>query len=152
MSINYRYPGSIPFTKSYESVFFGRDEDIERLSTFISVENVSVLYGKSGLGKSSLLNAGVLPRLEKDHQVLTIPLRFGSWTKENRKHPLDIAAETLMDFTREQTFLDKIERDDISLWQGIRSVQIAHQNHSTILLVLDQFEELFTYPEGGKRE
>jgi len=63
MGAKYRYPGSKPFEASEKNLFFGREDDIERLSESIQVEQLLVLYGKSGLGKSSLLNAGVLPKL-----------------------------------------------------------------------------------------
>ena len=43
-----RYPGSLPFTKLDEWVFFGRDADIATLTTLINIEKVVVLYGKSG--------------------------------------------------------------------------------------------------------
>ena len=59
-----RYPGIRPFERKDQAIFFGRDTDIEHLSRIISLEKFVVLNGKSGLGKSSLLNAGVIPELE----------------------------------------------------------------------------------------
>jgi hypothetical protein len=143
-----RYPGSRPFTRDDETLFFGRDEDIARLTTFIKVERTTVLYGKSGLGKTSLLNAGALPRLENEHQYCIIPIRFGSYTQGNLKHPLDIAEEQIARNDHHESFLSKIESEDISLWQHIKSLEQALSNQTTFLLVFDQFEELFTYPEG----
>jgi hypothetical protein len=143
-----RYPGSRPFTRDDESLFFGRDEDISRLATFITVEKTTVLYGKSGLGKSSLLNAGVIPKLEKENQYCVLPVRLGSYTQESLKHPLDIVEEKIAEFYHQESFLDKIEPEDISLWQQIKSLELTLPNPTTFLLVLDQFEELFTYPEG----
>ncbi|MFQ5628944.1 MAG: hypothetical protein ACE5I1_09305, partial [bacterium] len=152
----YRYPGSSPFTREYEKLFFGRDEDIARLSTFIRVEKISVLYGKSGLGKTSLLNAGTLPRLEREHRFLIIPLRFGSFTEETPQYPLDIVKEKLSRFAKENisgyspqgSFLNKIEPLNISLWQQCKNMQLALEDGARIVLVFDQFEELFTYTDG----
>lgn len=144
-----RYPGSKPFTRDDEKLFFGRDEDIARLTTFIQVERTTVLYGKSGLGKTSLLNAGVLPKLESEHQYRIIPVRFGSHTQGNLKHPLDIVGEEIAGLhSDKKTFLDEIEPEDISLWQHIKSLELALPNQTAFLLVFDQFEELFTYPDG----
>lgn len=143
-----RYPGSRPFTQDDEALFFGRDEDIAKLTTFITVENITVLYGRSGLGKTSLLNAGVLPKLENEHQYCIIPVRFGSWVQDNRKHPLDIVEEKFEEMTRQENFLNNIESEDISLWQHIKNLELTLPNQTTLLLVFDQFEELFTYPEG----
>ena len=54
-----RYLGVQPFKTSDKHIFFGRDEDIENLHDFIILEKLIVLFGKSGYGKSSLLNAGI---------------------------------------------------------------------------------------------
>jgi hypothetical protein len=143
-----RYPGSRPFTQDDLALFFGRDEDIAKLTTFISVEKMTVLYGKSGLGKTSLLTAGVLPILEKEHQYCIIPVRFGSFTHDSRKHPLDIVEEQLAARIQQETFLSHIESEDISLWQRLKNLEWTLPTQPTFLLVFDQFEELFTYPEG----
>ena len=90
-----RYPGSKPFTLAYQGVFFGRDEDIKGLMKYVQTERITVLYAKSGLGKSSLLNAGVLPRLEKEYGYLSIPVRFQAHTKEKKELPLDILQERI---------------------------------------------------------
>jgi hypothetical protein len=143
-----RYPGSRPFTRDDEALFFGRDNDITSLTTFIKVEKTIVLYGKSGLGKTSLLNAGVLPKLENEHQFRVLPLRFGGYLQGSLKHPLDIVEEKMAGFCQQECFLSKVESEDISLWQHIKSLEWALPNPTTFLLVFDQFEELFTYPEG----
>ncbi|HEV7747675.1 MAG TPA: hypothetical protein VGO56_21930 [Pyrinomonadaceae bacterium] len=143
-----RYPGSRPFTQDDEALFFGRVEDITKLTTFITVEKLTVLYGKSGLGKTSLLTAGVLPILENEHQYCIIPVRFGSFTHDNRKHPLDIVEEQLAGRIQQNTFLSLIESEDISLWQRLKNQELTLPTQPTFLLVFDQFEELFTYPEG----
>lgn len=61
------YPGLRPFEKDEWSIFFGREmisgEVVERL---IEKQFVA-LHGDSGCGKSSLIRAGVMPRLERDH-------------------------------------------------------------------------------------
>jgi hypothetical protein len=143
-----RYPGSRPFDRADESVFFGRNGDIDRLTTFISVENTTVLYGKSGLGKTSLLNAGVLPKLEREQQYRIIPLRFGSYIQSNLTHPLDIVEEQIAKSYQPASFLNKIESESISLWQHIKSLESALPKETCLVLVFDQFEELFTYPRG----
>lgn len=148
LTLRARYPGSRPFTQDDEALFFGRDEDITKLTTFITVEKMTVLYGKSGLGKTSLLTAGVLPVLVNEHEYYFIPVRFGSFTHDSRKHPLDIVEEQLAARTEQKTFLSQIESEDISLWQLLKNLELTLPTQPTFLLVFDQFEELFTYPEG----
>jgi len=62
----YRYPGIQPFSGRQKNLFFGRDNDRERLLSLLLLEKLTVLFGKSGYGKSSLLNAGIAPGLEKE--------------------------------------------------------------------------------------
>ena len=79
MGTKYRYPGSRPFETADKNLFFGREDDIERLSDSIKVEDFLVIYGKSGLGKSSLLNAGVLPKLQQTGEYDVNVVRLGSF-------------------------------------------------------------------------
>ena len=69
---NYRYPGTRPFEEKDSHLFFGRSQDIERLYNRIFVEKMTVLHGKSGLGKTSLLQAGILPKLRQDSDCCVV--------------------------------------------------------------------------------
>jgi len=60
--IRYRYPGVRPFDTTQSGQFFGRRRDILDLLDRITLEKLVVVFGKSGYGKSSLLNAGILPK------------------------------------------------------------------------------------------
>ena len=60
-----RYPGLKPFERSQQAVFHGREEDVQRLGNLILRERLVVLFAKSGIGKTSLLQAGVAPELER---------------------------------------------------------------------------------------
>jgi len=55
--------GLAPFDAAHSTVFFGRDAAIERVLAKLSTARFLLLIGASGVGKSSLLRAGVLPRL-----------------------------------------------------------------------------------------
>ena len=67
-----RYPGTRPFSDAEQALFFGREEDFDHLSKLILLEKLVVFYGKSGYGKSSLLNAKVLPYLIEKKQFICI--------------------------------------------------------------------------------
>ena len=58
-----RYPGVKPFATTEQELFFGRDRDIEDLWNLLWLSKLVVLFGKSGYGKSSLINAGILPEI-----------------------------------------------------------------------------------------
>ena len=142
-----RYPGSIPFTVEYKDLFFGRDEDIKELCLLVNVENLSVLYGKSGLGKSSLLNAGALPQLETENDYLPLEVRFNNYVEGNPQKPVGIFIQKITEDRQPESFLNKIH-EYVSFWQYLKSIQFQNQDKKYILLILDQFEEIFTYPEG----
>jgi hypothetical protein len=74
------YPGTVtplrglsPFAESERDVFFGRDRECEELARLVIGEGfrAGLLYGPAGVGKSSLLRAGVIPHL-RDHGVMVI--------------------------------------------------------------------------------
>ena len=64
-----RYPGVQPFKTEQADLFFGRDDDRERLLNLLLLEKLLVLFGKSGYGKSSLLNAGIIPDLDDENPI-----------------------------------------------------------------------------------
>lgn len=57
------YPGHDAYSEDQAGLLFGRDEDAERLFTLVRERRVVVLEGSPGVGKNSLINAGLLPRL-----------------------------------------------------------------------------------------
>jgi len=144
-----RYPGSKPFTIEYQQLFFGRDKDIAELSKMNNIQKITVLDGKSGLGKSSLLNAGAIPKLQKDKNYQPIFVRFGSYSELQPTFPLDVFNLKIAEQIQSQsTVLQTIDNESQSLWQTFKTYQLSHPTNQTVLLVFDQFEELFTYPHG----
>ncbi|HFA49352.1 MAG TPA: hypothetical protein ENJ95_10080, partial [Bacteroidetes bacterium] len=90
-NLPYRYPGVQPFTTGQANVFFGREHDTSELYRMLRREPLVVLYGKSGLGKSSLINAGIIPECRKTGEFAPITIRFGAWTEGTVDTPLGIA-------------------------------------------------------------
>jgi hypothetical protein len=101
------------------------------------------LYGKSGLGKSSLLDAGVLPRLEAERRYFIIPLRVGGYTPGDLKHPLDIVDEKPAGLFPQENFLNIIELNTAkaatqSRFPGVNAVAFcAQQPHLRFALLMD---------------
>jgi len=147
MSKNYRYPGSKPFSQEDTSVYFGRSKDIDNLYKYVNVENLVVLYGKSGLGKSSLINAGLLERLH-EKEFLPMPIRFNNYLQGSNTNPLQIAVQKIVGEEKTDCFLNRIEDEQITLWQYLKSIELKAEKNLKFVLIFDQFEELFTFPEG----
>src|ERR1043165_4937819 len=57
------YPGPRPFQSEECGIFFGRAAETRDLFSYISAQRAVLLYSASGAGKTSLINAGVIPKL-----------------------------------------------------------------------------------------
>jgi energy-coupling factor transporter ATP-binding protein EcfA2 len=62
------YPGLRPFTLDEDLVFFGREPMIDDIIDLLAKRCLILVHGSSGSGKSSLILAGVLPRLARQHR------------------------------------------------------------------------------------
>ena len=142
----HRYPGVRPFEPEDKALFFGRDLDISDLCEMVRAERLVVLFGKSGYGKSSLLNAGVVPKLRS--YMKTFEVRFNEWDAKQTsllkilvdKTPLPVKLRS------NAQFLGKLEQN---LWTHFK--QLENEEKNSYLLVFDQFEEFFSYPVKAQR-
>ncbi|SDZ75568.1 hypothetical protein SAMN05660964_00148 [Thiothrix caldifontis] len=64
MSVIAPYPGLRPYHEDEQDKFFGRDADAEVLIDKVLTNRLTLLFAASGVGKSSLLQAAVIPRLK----------------------------------------------------------------------------------------
>src|SRR5689334_14962830 len=159
---SYRYPGPRPFEENDINLFFGRERDKKNLLTFINVEQLLVLFSKSGLGKSSLINAAIIPELrKKDYEIIVC--RFNSYVNKERdanigfepQSPLQkLFSEVKSKLNTSTTFLDTLFKnsEELSLWHQFKNLQISGSEKKTYFIFFDQFEELFTYPADQVKE
>ncbi len=68
------YKGAESFTRADSAIFEGRGEERTRLANRLLARRLVLLYGESGSGKTSLLQAGIQPELERQHAGLAITL------------------------------------------------------------------------------
>ena len=144
----YRYPGIQPFNQKQHSIFYGRNKDIDALFRLITLEKEVLLYGKSGLGKSSLINAGLIHKIKEETKYIPILIRFGGYSINKTDSPISIIKSTLSNNLGDSKndYLRNIISEDLSLWRKIKNHQIETSKNNFIL-IFDQFEELFTYPK-----
>ena len=159
-SKKFRYVGVAPFTTEQEQIFFGREQDGQNLTQLILAKQQVLLYSKSGMGKSSLINASVFPQLPEEWQIIFV--RFNAYQESNTFTLLDKLLAALPN--SKTTYLDKIIENENSLWYTLKSRQdekitaeksnvknternIVLSKEAETLLIFDQFEELFSYPE-----
>lgn len=118
-----------PRTKD-AAIFFGREQETEKLVTLIQTYRLTILYGESGTGKTSLLQAAVLPRLEEEQQYIVAYARpLGD--------PLPAIHEALSIVFR-NALGKEIHATDLR-----EMIEEALPEGRQLLIVLDQFEEFF---------
>jgi hypothetical protein len=158
-TLSRRYPGVQPFKTEQANLFFGRGDDRDRLLNLILLEKLMVLFGKSGYGKSSLLNAGLIPDLEAENQrrklnYVPISVRFTSWGGASddslvNKFLLQLRKAVPV-IEPDARFLQNTEGVQQTLWVECKLRQT--QDKPRFVLLFDQFEEFFTYPMGQQNE
>ena len=144
------YVGPRPFEREERQLFFGRYKEIRNLLSLAFAHRVIILYAQSGAGKTSLLNAGMIPLLEEqDFEVLPIA-RVGGLIPEGVK------PERIPNLYVFNSLLSCAKGDidsliQMSLAQFLK--ELPHRKNkeglpSPRFLIFDQFEELFTlFPE-----
>ena len=71
------FPGPKPYREDQKDFFFGRSSEIEQLTSLVLSTSAVLLYAQSGSGKSSLLQAGLVPSLEDFGYRILPTVRFG---------------------------------------------------------------------------
>ena len=115
-----------PYTPSDKNIFFGRDAEIYALYSLLQQTRLVVIYGASGTGKTSLINAG-LPKVFKTTDWYRVSIRRKDNINETMRHELARLTE--------QTQVTDLG-EAINELHEIRWIPIY--------LVFDQFEEIFT--------
>lgn len=150
--------GLVSFTEETRAYFHGREEEVAELGRRVQRKLLTVLFGQSGLGKTSILQAGLVPRLRPEgfcpvyvrldydphspppsEQIKRAVFRAteaaGTWTKSGTA----VSGESLWEFLH--------HRDDVLKDPAGRTL--------TPILIFDQFEEIFTLAQtddaGRKR-
>jgi hypothetical protein len=136
------YVGLRPFAPSHQPYFFGRDREVRIISSNALANPLTVLYGPGGVGKSSTLQAGVVPRLESRERTAVV--YFRQW-----QHP-QFHAELKAECVRRLDALSPTagtSRDSAALEDRPLDDVLATRAPYTVVLLLDQFEEyLASYP------
>lgn len=147
------YLGPRPFTQDDADRFFGREREVSELYSLVAAHRTVLLYAQSGAGKTSLLNAGLIPMLESggfdalptarvsgrsEHALAKLRVEnvnidnvyvsscIGTWAEDNTR--INSSLSTALAYRR--------RREDA---KGQTLPRVA---------IFDQFEELFTaYPK-----
>jgi WD40 repeat protein len=140
------YVGPRPFEAGDADFFFGREREVPDLVALIVSNPVVLLYAASGAGKSSLLNAAVIGRLEREQQFEVLPVARVRGLREE-----EVAGGRNIFVAAVISHLSGGESSADSLLFYLRDRQhgeTADGFPAPRALVIDQLEEIFTaYPE-----
>jgi hypothetical protein len=112
------------YTKNDREIFFGRREELDEIYRKFYKSKILLVYGKSGTGKSSIINCGLVSKIPPE-DLLIIPVRCSKDPVNNLKADL-------------RKFSDSDSQDTIDILKDI-----YEKNFKPISLIFDQFEEIF---------
>ena len=143
--------GLSSYTEETRAYFHGRDEEAAELARRVQRKNLTVLFGQSGLGKTSLLRAGLVPRLRGEGfcpvYVRVDYSRDSPPPAEQIKQAIFKATAAAGHWSRPGTAIE-----GESLWEFLhhRGDLLRDGSGRTLLplLIFDQFEEIFTLAQA----
>jgi hypothetical protein len=120
------YRGLVPYEAADVRYFRGREREVAAVFERLFASRLTIVYGESGVGKSSILRAGVATRLE-DHSM-AVPVLVTKW----RGDPVDIIHRSVEGLAE--------TRADESLAEHL--ARAVENEGKYVMVILDQFEEL----------
>jgi WD40 repeat protein len=146
------------YTEADAKWFFGRMTERKIILSHLRTARLTLLYAESGVGKSSLLRAGVAARLRElagrgngaGRSPKFIPVVFSAW-KDDPVEDLIAEIERHVD----PRIADVHRQDDLRDGNGsalaAAIARAASSLDATLVIILDQFEEHFSYRAGAER-
>jgi formylglycine-generating enzyme required for sulfatase activity len=147
------YPGLRAFTAKEEVIFFGRGNEVDKLIKLLREPEKRFLtvVGASGTGKSSLVQAGLLPRLKKNAVEGSKDWRVLDFKLEALENPFEMLAVKLsemlpadMQNQRPSELAARLQSMPEQIGTLAAQVLAGLPEWAELLLFVDQFEELFT--------
>ncbi len=146
------FPGLRPFREEESHLYFGRSRQIEEVVSKIKENHFVAIVGISGIGKSSFVNCGILPRLrsgfpEPDSRWTVLKSRPGDSPVKNVVRSVCKAAYP-KDFSENEieTYYQRLLEAPGELGQIVAEIFPQDPNQH-FLLYIDQFEELYRFED-----
>ncbi|MEK6479457.1 ATP-binding protein [Catalinimonas sp. 4WD22] len=148
------FPGLRPFNEEENYLFFGRETQVDELINKLSIRRFLAVVGTSGSGKSSLVNCGLFPALHGGY----MPKAGSSWRIAKFRPGNDPIREMALALAKPGILFptDKVgklplsavlttnlQRSKLGLIESYKQARLPRD--SNLLIVVDQFEELFRF-------
>ncbi len=145
-SIHEPYPGLRPYHESEKDKFFGRDADCKILTDKILVHRLTLLFAATGVGKSSLLQAAVLPQLKSPSGENLDVAYYIDWVSDPLDGLKQAVRQALQDSGSWRPEIVYTPPADEKLLDFFSFCTLFVRQ--PLVVVLDQFEEFFRYQRG----
>ena len=150
------FPGLRPFQFDENYLFFGREEQVSQLLQRLGNTRFLAVVGASGSGKSSLVRAGLLPELHGGTMTST-SIAWELAIMRPGGDPLTNLAESMVESglfgeENEENILQTratLSRSGLGLIEAYRQSSI--DKGANLLLLVDQFEEIFRFRQSGSK-
>jgi tetratricopeptide (TPR) repeat protein len=152
------FPGLRPFEADEEHLFFGREKEVDELLRRLRTTRFLLVVGSSGTGKSSLVRSGLIPALESGFMLgagstwRTIVSRPGDNPIGNLAAAMDapgaLGTNGELASTNRVLLEATLDRSSLGIVQAVRQARIPAEDN--VLLVVDQFEELFRFRRSSR--
>ena len=155
------FPGLRPFEADEDHLFFGREKEIDELLRRLRLCRFLSIIGTSGSGKSSLVRSGLIPSLYGGFMVNASPgwriaiMRPGEDPVRHLAAALNspdvIGATGELEGTTNSVLLEAtLQRGTRGLVEAVRQARVLSGDN--LLIVVDQFEELFRFRRNSQLE
>jgi hypothetical protein len=152
------FPGLRPFSTDESHLFFGREGQSETVLEYLAENRFAAVTGASGSGKSSLIYCGLIPILYGGF-ITKAGARWKIMASHPGNSPIENLANVLADNEKSEKYSEDghikqyilntvLRRSSYGLVDAIRQMKVPEKEN--ILLIIDQFEELFRYKESRK--
>ena len=130
------------YAKEDADIFFGRDAEIEELYSRVFYSKLLLVYGQSGVGKTSVIQCGLANRLG-EADALPIFIRHNGDLLQSLTRELNKFAMTPLPASSP-------EQESAAFVQAVRSLYLDY--FKPIFLIFDQFEELFLFSAASEQQ
>ncbi len=144
------YKGLRAFQEADAADFYGRETLVEQLVNRMAESRFLAVVGPSGGGKSSVVKAGLIPALRQEALPSSDKWFVAEMTPDT--HPLEELELALLPIAVDPppSLVEPLQKDTRGLLRTVRRI-LPDENGAQLLLVIDQFEELFTLVEDEAR-
>ncbi len=142
------YLGLSAFREKDAAYFFGRERFTEELSKTVTEKPLVAVIGASGSGKSSVVFAGLIPRLRREKNWVIVSCRLGNRPFDSLSAALipemKLQISEIDQLSEVKKLAEKFRQGELGLQHVVKLILQKNSDACRLLLVMDQFEELYT--------